>query len=185
MNLADENQPGLVTGWRTPAKALSLPEVHGSIAVPHEAGFWRKMLAFAGPGYLVAVGYMDPGQLGDRSRGRRPVWLHPALRHHDFQPDGDSAAGARRPPGYRERARSGAGVPRQLLASHSVLPLDSLRNRHRRVRPRRGARSRHRAEPAVRTAADLGRLPHGPRCPRRPVPAASRLPVRRSARRVA
>jgi manganese transport protein len=35
--------------------------VHGSIAVPHEAGFWRKLLAFAGPGYLVAVGYMDPG----------------------------------------------------------------------------------------------------------------------------
>ncbi len=42
---------------RTP----SLPEVHGTIAIPHGAGFWRKMLAFAGPGYLVAVGYMDPG----------------------------------------------------------------------------------------------------------------------------
>jgi manganese transport protein len=61
MNLADENPTGLVTVWRTSAKRLSLPEVHGSIAVPHEAGFWRKMLAFAGPGYLVAVGYMDPG----------------------------------------------------------------------------------------------------------------------------
>jgi manganese transport protein len=40
---------------------LSLPEVHGSVPIPHGAGFWRKMLAFAGPGYLVAVGYMDPG----------------------------------------------------------------------------------------------------------------------------
>jgi manganese transport protein len=40
---------------------VSLPEVHGSIAIPHEAGFWKKLLAFAGPGYLVAVGYMDPG----------------------------------------------------------------------------------------------------------------------------
>src|SRR3954467_401345 len=39
----------------------SLPEVHGSVAVPHGAGFFKKMLAFAGPGYLVAVGYMDPG----------------------------------------------------------------------------------------------------------------------------
>jgi manganese transport protein len=48
-------------GWRLPSVALSLPEVHGSIAVPEGAGFWRKMLAFAGPGYLVAVGYMDPG----------------------------------------------------------------------------------------------------------------------------
>jgi len=37
----------------------SLPEVHGT--VPVSAGFWRKVLAFAGPGYLVAVGYMDPG----------------------------------------------------------------------------------------------------------------------------
>jgi manganese transport protein len=39
----------------------SLPEVHGTIAIPVGAGFWRKAFAFAGPGYLVAVGYMDPG----------------------------------------------------------------------------------------------------------------------------
>ena len=37
----------------------SLPEVHGTVPVP--SGFWRKVFAFAGPGYLVAVGYMDPG----------------------------------------------------------------------------------------------------------------------------
>src|SRR5215831_1766193 len=49
------------TGWRLPVGAVSLPEVHKSIAVPTGAGFWRKALAFAGPGYLVAVGYMDPG----------------------------------------------------------------------------------------------------------------------------
>src|SRR4249920_3756033 len=48
-------------GWRLPAASVSLPEVHRSIAVPHGAGFWKKFLAFAGPGYLVAVGYMDPG----------------------------------------------------------------------------------------------------------------------------
>ena len=39
----------------------SLPEVHRSVDIPEQRGFWRKMLAFAGPGYLVAVGYMDPG----------------------------------------------------------------------------------------------------------------------------
>jgi manganese transport protein len=39
----------------------SLPEAHGSVAVPGGGGFWRKLLAFSGPGYLVAVGYMDPG----------------------------------------------------------------------------------------------------------------------------
>src|SRR5262245_14886520 len=41
--------------------APSLPEVNRSIPVPQGLGFWRKMLAFSGPGYLVAVGYMDPG----------------------------------------------------------------------------------------------------------------------------
>jgi manganese transport protein len=39
----------------------SLPEVHRSIAIPGGAGFWKKALAFSGPGFLVAVGYMDPG----------------------------------------------------------------------------------------------------------------------------
>lgn len=39
----------------------SLPEVHRSLKIPANPGFWRKLLAFAGPGYLVAVGYMDPG----------------------------------------------------------------------------------------------------------------------------
>jgi manganese transport protein len=47
--------------WRHERQTVSLPEVHGSIAVPVTASFWRKLLAFAGPGYLVAVGYMDPG----------------------------------------------------------------------------------------------------------------------------
>jgi manganese transport protein len=42
-------------------RTVSLPEVHRTVAVPIGAGFWRKVFAFAGPGYLVAVGYMDPG----------------------------------------------------------------------------------------------------------------------------
>ena len=48
-------------GWRSAEGLRSLPEVHGSVPIPHGAGFWRKLFAFAGPGYLVAVGYMDPG----------------------------------------------------------------------------------------------------------------------------
>jgi len=44
------------------AKPVSLPEVFRTVSVPTGVGnFWRKMGAFAGPGYLVAVGYMDPG----------------------------------------------------------------------------------------------------------------------------
>src|SRR5689334_18759211 len=48
-------------GWRRESSTRSLSEVHGSIDIPQGAGFWRKLFAFAGPGYLVAVGYMDPG----------------------------------------------------------------------------------------------------------------------------
>ncbi len=39
----------------------SLSEVHSTVHVPAGASFFRKLLAFSGPGYLVAVGYMDPG----------------------------------------------------------------------------------------------------------------------------
>jgi manganese transport protein len=46
---------------RQPSSSVSLPEVHGSVPVPITSSFWRKLAAFAGPGYLVAVGYMDPG----------------------------------------------------------------------------------------------------------------------------
>jgi len=49
------------SGWRREDGAPSLPESHRSVAVPTTASFWRKLLAFSGPGYLVAVGYMDPG----------------------------------------------------------------------------------------------------------------------------
>ena len=48
-------------GWRKPAGQVSLAEVHRSIVVPTTASFWRKLFAFSGPGFLVAVGYMDPG----------------------------------------------------------------------------------------------------------------------------
>src|SRR5579863_3621387 len=42
--------------------ARSLPEVHRTVAVPLGRGtFWRKLLAYSGPGFLIAVGYMDPG----------------------------------------------------------------------------------------------------------------------------
>ena len=48
-------------GWHSVPLSPSLGEVHRSMEVPKNGGFFRKMLAFAGPGYLVAVGYMDPG----------------------------------------------------------------------------------------------------------------------------
>src|SRR5438034_6959246 len=47
--------------WRRSTDAVSLPEVHRSVVVPVTASFWRKLMAVSGPGFLVAVGYMDPG----------------------------------------------------------------------------------------------------------------------------
>jgi manganese transport protein len=54
-------QPRPDDAWRFPRRSPSLPESHHSIVVPVGANVIRKMLAFAGPGYMVAVGYMDPG----------------------------------------------------------------------------------------------------------------------------
>ena len=48
------------SGWRRARLTPSLAEVYRTIPV-HGLTWWRKLLAFAGPGYLVAVGYMDPG----------------------------------------------------------------------------------------------------------------------------
>lgn len=48
-------------GWRLPQGTPSLSEVFRTVPVDKSASFIRKMAAFAGPGYLVAVGYMDPG----------------------------------------------------------------------------------------------------------------------------
>ena len=48
-------------GWRRERGRPALAEVFGSIATRPSGPLWRKLLAFLGPGYLVAVGYMDPG----------------------------------------------------------------------------------------------------------------------------
>ena len=50
-----------LSSWRRPRGEASLSESHASIAINPEAPILRKALAFLGPGYLVAVGYMDPG----------------------------------------------------------------------------------------------------------------------------
>ena len=47
--------------WRLARTANSLPESFASVFVPKDATGWRKLMAFAGPGLMVAVGYMDPG----------------------------------------------------------------------------------------------------------------------------
>ncbi|MBB5753593.1 Nramp family divalent metal transporter [Prosthecomicrobium pneumaticum] len=48
-------------GWRLPEGRPSLPEANATIAVPRHGSWLRRMLAFVGPGYMISVGYMDPG----------------------------------------------------------------------------------------------------------------------------
>src|SRR3954464_14885762 len=60
-NISQPEVSHATAGWRSSPKLPSLSEVHRSLVVPASAGFFRKLLAFAGPGFLVAVGYMDPG----------------------------------------------------------------------------------------------------------------------------
>src|SRR5206468_10959312 len=58
--------------WRNQALAPSLPEVYRSLHVPRTAGGLRKLFAFPGPGFLVALGYVDPGNWGtDLAGGSR------------------------------------------------------------------------------------------------------------------
>jgi manganese transport protein len=59
--LGKQTNPAQPKAWRLENDAPSLAEVHSTVHVPRGLGFWRKLLAFSGPGYLVAVGYMDPG----------------------------------------------------------------------------------------------------------------------------
>jgi manganese transport protein len=56
-----ENRDDSNQGWRASNETPSFQEGHRTIAIPKGLGFWKKLLAFSGPGYLVAVGYMDPG----------------------------------------------------------------------------------------------------------------------------
>ncbi|MES2905448.1 MAG: Nramp family divalent metal transporter [Pseudomonadota bacterium] len=56
-----EKSNSTVGGWRRIQGEAPLIDVFRSIPVPADATNWRKFMAFLGPGYLVAVGYMDPG----------------------------------------------------------------------------------------------------------------------------
>ena len=58
----------------------SLAEVHASVPVPKSGAFWRRLFAFAGPAYMVSVGYMDPGNWatdleGGSRFGYRLIWV--------------------------------------------------------------------------------------------------------------
>ena len=127
-----------------------------------DAGFWRKLFAFAGPGYLVAVGYMDPGNWAtDLAGGARYGYtLLSVILISNLMAILLQALAVRL--GHCQRTRPRAGLPRQLLEARHDRALGALRDRDRRVRSGGGHRRRHRAQPALRPAAHLGRV-HSPR----------------------
>jgi len=53
--------PSAAAGWRGERGTPSLADMFATVETARKGPFWRKLLAFLGPGYLVAVGYMDPG----------------------------------------------------------------------------------------------------------------------------
>ena len=57
----DARDQPLAPGWRGARGEPSLSDMFASVRTVKAGSFWRKLLAFLGPGYLVAVGYMDPG----------------------------------------------------------------------------------------------------------------------------
>jgi manganese transport protein len=55
--------------WRQQVKSVSMPESHASVTVPANASFWKKLMLYTGPGLMVAVGYMDPGNWATNIQG--------------------------------------------------------------------------------------------------------------------
>ena len=66
--------------------ARSLEDVHASVPIPKAR--WRRLLAFAGPAYLVSVGYMDPGNWATDLEGGARFGYRADLGPPDVEPDG-------------------------------------------------------------------------------------------------
>ena len=158
---------------KVPASEASLPEVFASVQVPGAgASSWRRMLAFTGPGLLVAVGYMDPGNWATDLAGRCPVRLHTAQSVVlDFQFHGHSACsisriklgvvtGQRSCPGLSRRDYPRAGEHVVSLASCARLAIVGLRSGGSRWAPPSAL------QPALRASRFSGGLLHHDLCGR-------------------
>ncbi len=71
--------------WRRNNDQNSLSESFASIHIPTDGSFWKKLFAFAGPGLMVAVGYMGPRKLGNGYCWRFTIWLYFIIRHSFIQ----------------------------------------------------------------------------------------------------
>ncbi len=167
-------------GWKHARVAPSLAEVYRSVPVSHPT-VWRKLLAFAGPGYLVAVGYMDPGNwatdlAGGSAFGYTLLCVILLSNLMAILLQGLAAKlGIVTGRDLAQACRDHYRPERQLRA------LDPLRDRDRGLRPGRGHRRGDRAEPAVRHPARLGSGHHGAGRDARAVPPEQGIPAARGA----
>src|SRR5258707_5344180 len=76
------------SGWRAERGEPSLAGMFASVRTAKQGPFWRKLLAFLGPGYLVAVGYMDPGNWATSLAGGSQICAAPPTVALLFQPHG-------------------------------------------------------------------------------------------------
>ena len=58
----------------------SLPEIHSSVKIKPTSSFWKRLLFFTGPAFMVSVGYMDPGNwatdlAGGAKFGYTLIWI--------------------------------------------------------------------------------------------------------------
>ena len=133
------------TGWRKPAGQVSLAGSSSQHCCSGDGFVLEEAARFLRPGFSRRRRLHGPGQLGHRSGGRRKIWLRAVVRRHDLQLHGDPAAAFVHQTRRRHRTRSRPSLPRSLFEADSLVSLDSLRNRHCRVRSGRSGRLGHRA----------------------------------------
>jgi len=102
----------------------SQPEVHSSVSVSRSPIYWRRLLGFIGPGFLISVGYNDPGNWATDIAGARGSAIR-CCSSSCLEPDGDSAAESVAQTGVA-RSATWPRLSRELLAPRSALGCGSM-----------------------------------------------------------
>src|SRR5215468_8764451 len=133
-SLGSQEPSGANSGWRRQSREPSLQEVFRTVPIPVTRsgwfGFFRKLLAFTGPGYLIAVGYMDPGNWATDLAGGSQFYYTLLSVVIISQSDGHLPAAFGAQAGGGQQARSGASLPRPFSSGIQRYSLDRLRDRH-------------------------------------------------------
>jgi Natural resistance-associated macrophage protein len=161
-------------GWRFRRTNPSLPEVYRSVQVPKTSrgwlGFLRKLLAFSGPGYLVAVGYMDPGNWATDLAGSSQFYYTLLSVVIIFSLMAIFLQHLALKLGVVSR-RDLASLPRPFSSGVQLYSLGRLRDRHRGLRLGGSDRIRNRPEFAFWATFGMGSVPNSLRRVGRPLPA--------------